>query len=262
MALPKNINLYKPVQPSAKSMDGVSYAEFAPAPALSEFIYCYWHLRSSDKLDKDFTYSVAADGCIDIFFELGNPEESFVMGFSRTVTEFSLGQSFSYFGIRFLPAAFARLFRIPATELTGTFASLGDVVPVVAAFIAARVAQHAPPEQAKLLLDAWFLSMDAHNTAMPDPRFYNALSTIIQSKGMLEVEQLDTGISPRQLRRMFDYHVGASAKAFSRVVRFQNVLAAMSGNDDTKSWLDFGYHDQAHFIKEFREFYGVTPGKV
>ena len=97
---------------------------------------------------------------------------------------------------------------------------------------------------------------------MTDPRFYNALAAVIQNRGKVEVEQLDTGISPRQLRRLFDYHVGAGAKTFSRVVRFQNVLATMSGTNDTHAWLDFGYHDQAHFIKEFREFYGITPGKI
>ncbi len=72
-------------------------------------------------------------------------------------------------------------------------------------------------------------------------------------------------MSPRQLRRFFDTYIGFSPKTFSRIVRFQSVLAALRRapqNDWNSLCFAFGYYDQAHFIHEFKEFYGLPPASV
>lgn len=82
--IPDIRGLYVPVQPTVKqSAERVTYQEFLPDAALQGIIYCYWQLRTSLPLDEPFVYRVVADGCIDIFFELNNPGESFVMGFCK-----------------------------------------------------------------------------------------------------------------------------------------------------------------------------------
>jgi len=71
-------NLYTPVQPSLKkSVEQVTYQEFLPAERLQNLVYCYWELKSNLPLSRSFHYTVVADGCIDIFFELTNPQENF-----------------------------------------------------------------------------------------------------------------------------------------------------------------------------------------
>lgn len=83
---------------------------------------------------------------------------------------------------------------------------------------------------------------------------------------MVDIENdLNTGISSRQLRRLFDFYIGDTAKTFSKVVRFQNILRANPSSQSlrqNKLFFDVGYYDQAHFIKEFKNFYGVTPSKA
>jgi hypothetical protein len=87
--------LYKPLQPTAKQVNqGVSYREISPDDFLSNSIYCYWELKTNKRLEDPFTYRVVADGCIDIFFQLDNPSENFVMGFCKKYTEFILDNSF------------------------------------------------------------------------------------------------------------------------------------------------------------------------
>jgi AraC-like DNA-binding protein len=76
---------------------------------------------------------------------------------------------------------------------------------------------------------------------------------------------LDIGLSPRQLRRYFEYYIGDTAKTFSQVVRFQHILNATPSTQSLKQnkiFFDLGYYDQAHFIKEFKKFYGVPPAKA
>ena len=87
----------------------------------------------------------------------------------------------------------------------------------------------------------------------------------MKNYGVLNIEKdLNTGISPRQLRRLFKYYIGDSAKTFAKVVRFQNILRAKPSKQSLQQNKLFyeGYYDQAHFIKEFKNFYGVTPGVV
>lgn len=258
--------LYVPVQPTVKqSAERVTYQEFLPDVALQGFIYCYWQLRTTVPLDEPFIYRVVADGCIDIFFELNNPVENFVMGFCKKYTEFPLENSFDYVGVRFLPTMFPQIFKINAAELSNRFENLDVVIPQTAQFIASAFEPGLPVAEIKRRFDDYFLqfvtSIDFNN----DPRLYGALSTILQNYGVLNVEKdLDTGLSPRQLRRLFEYYVGDSAKTFSQVVRFQNILRAKPSQQslrENKLFYD-GYYDQAHFIKEFKNLYGVTPGKV
>ena len=92
------------------------------------------------------------------------------------------------------------------------------------------------------------------------------LILIFQKKGFLDTEKdLDTGLSPRQLRRIFDYYIGTTAKSFSNVIRFQYILNAKPSQQSLKNnklYFDVGFFDQAHFIKNFKTFYGVTPSEA
>ncbi|SEJ53651.1 Helix-turn-helix domain-containing protein [Dyadobacter sp. SG02] len=259
--------LYMPVQPTVKqSAACVTYQEFLPDMALQRFIYCYWQLRTTEPLDEPFIYRVVADGCIDIFFELNNPVENFVMGFCKKYTEFPLENNFDYVGVRFLPTMFPQIFKINAAELSNRFENLQVVIPETAQFIASTFEPGLSAPEIKRRFDGYFLDFVAGIDFNHDPRFYGALAAILRNFGVLNVEKdLDTGLSPRQLRRLFEYYVGDSAKTFSQVVRFQNILRAKPSQQslrENKLFYDNGYYDQAHFIKEFKNLYGVTPGKA
>ena len=99
-----------------------------------------------------------------------------------------------------------------------------------------------------------------------DHRFLNALNLIFQKNGFLDTEkELNTGLSPRQLHRIFNFYIGTTAKTFSNVVRFQHILSAKPSKQslkENKLYFDVGFFDQAHFIKNFKTFYGVTPSEA
>src|SRR5690606_27609368 len=99
-----------------------------------------------------------------------------------------------------------------------------------------------------------------------DPRFLNSLYLIFQQHGYLDVEKdLNTGLSPRQLRRLFNLYIGTTAKSFCNLVRFQHILnskPSIHSLKNNKFYLDIGFFDQAHFIKTFKTFYGVTPSEA
>ena len=64
------------------------------------------------------------------------------------------------------------------------------------------------------------------------------------------------------MRNLFDNLVGISPKYYAKITRFNKAAQAMDRNPEaplTHTALDHGYYDQAHFIKEFKEFSGITP---
>ena len=255
---------YCPVQPTVRQFENkVVYEEVFPDPLLLEYIYCYWQLKTDQPLETAFTYNVVADGCIDIFFELANPANSFVMGFCEQHTSFPLENSFHYVGVRFLPTMFTQIYGVDASVLTNRFEELNSVVPKASSFLSSQFGPDQDLHEIKRRLDAYFLKQVDEAGFRIDGRLYDAIDIILKNAGLVSIEQeLDSGISPRQLRRLFSQYVGCSPKSFSRVVRFQHVLRAKPSRQSlrrNKIFFDHGYYDQAHFIKEFKTYYGLTP---
>jgi AraC-like DNA-binding protein len=71
-------------------------------------------------------------------------------------------------------------------------------------------------------------------------------------------------ISPRQIERKFDRFIGQTPKMLSRAIRFSGCLAAIQRSPGRKTLEvihSFGYYDQTHFIKEFKDFVKLTPNE-
>ncbi len=258
---------YKPLQPSIKAESKkIVYNEAQPSKEIENFVYCFWQLKTKEPLHKPFIYRVVSDGCVDIFFNQNLPSENFVMGFCRKYTEFSIGKSFNYIGIRFLPSAFPLLFGINAKTLSNTSLELKQILPVVSDWITAEIKPLHTFKNITDLLTKKITLVTKNQTFKFDSRFFNALHLIFQKQGFLDTEkELNTGLSPRQLRRIFNFYIGTTAKTFSNVVRFQHILNAKPSRQslkENKLYFDVGFYDQAHFIKNFKTFYGVTPSEA
>jgi methylphosphotriester-DNA--protein-cysteine methyltransferase len=96
----------------------------------------------------------------------------------------------------------------------------------------------------------------------PDNRITTTLDTIYHQHGQLRFDDAAVhAVNPRELRRLFDRHIGISPKSFARIVRFQSMLQTML-RDPEREWgqrcLDFGYYDQAHFIHDFKRHFAIV----
>ncbi|RYG16874.1 MAG: AraC family transcriptional regulator, partial [Chitinophagaceae bacterium] len=124
-----------------------------------------------------------------------------------------------------MPTMFPQMFGINASELSNKAEQLTNVIPDVASFIQSHFHQFQQSDEIKALLDECFLSQN--QPINYDGRLYNAIDIILKNYGVLNVERdLDTGISARQLRRLFEFYIGDTPKTFSKVVRFQHILKA------------------------------------
>jgi len=188
------------------------------------------------------------------------------MGFCKKYTEFEIGEKFNYVGIRFFPTVFPVLFKVNAKELSNNYSPLQPIASETSNFIASAFSINESLTAIKNKLDSHLIELINAKETNLDERFKNALQLILKNFGVINVQtELNVGLSPRQLRRYFDSYIGTTAKSFSQVIRFQNILRAKPSSQSLKNnkiFYELGYYDQAHFIKEFKKFYGVTPAKA
>lgn len=258
---------YKPIQPTVSANDNnISYQEIQPNKDVENFIYCFWQLKTLKPLINEYNYRVVSDGCIDIFFNHNQPTENFVMGFCRKFVQFLIGKEFDYIGIRFLPSAFPSLFSVDAKTLSNQSQELNKFLPNFSEWINSEIKPDDSFENIAKILNEKIFAFSKKQNVYFDHRFLDSLNLIFQKNGYLDTEKdLNTGLSPRQLRRIFNFYIGTSAKSFSNVVRFQHILNAKTSKQsfkENKLYFDVGFFDQAHFIKNFKTFYGVTPSEA
>jgi AraC-like DNA-binding protein len=99
-------------------------------------------------------------------------------------------------------------------------------------------------------------------TETPDPVATAAAAQIKERHGAVRMQELarSAGLSLSALERRFRKVVGASPRKFASIVRLRHVLRLRSGGGKlTEIAYQAGYSDQAHFIKDFRNFTGWAP---
>lgn len=96
------------------------------------------------------------------------------------------------------------------------------------------------------------------------PVMRTALRQLDQTDTPVEVGDLAArfGWSDRHFIRSFSEQVGITPKAYGRIRRFQAALRRIR-TGRPNNWADVaaecGYYDQAHLIRDFRAFSGLTP---
>jgi AraC-like DNA-binding protein len=95
-----------------------------------------------------------------------------------------------------------------------------------------------------------------------DKLIVEAIKLIYQTNGTIRIKELNEKlfISQSPFEKRFRKVVGTTAKKFASIVRFNAVLDNLS---ETKTLSEICYEnnffDQAHFIKDFKQFTGDTP---
>ena len=90
------------------------------------------------------------------------------------------------------------------------------------------------------------------------------IDTLLSTKGKTSISGiLKEDLSKRrQLERMFVRQIGVSPKQLAKVIRFQSAIKMLlneEGENLTNIAYESDYYDQAHFIKDFKEYTGLSP---
>ncbi len=96
-----------------------------------------------------------------------------------------------------------------------------------------------------------------------DPRLPYAIAAL-KLQQHYRIDELSEALclSSRGLLKLFKKHVGISPAYYKKIARFNQAASSMlnrPGLPLTQIASECGYYDQAHFIKDFREFGGISP---
>ncbi|QEC53518.1 AraC family transcriptional regulator [Anseongella ginsenosidimutans] len=115
-------------------------------------------------------------------------------------------------------------------------------------------------EERIAIIEQFLLSRMKQDAA--DPLVASAISLLCQTKGILRIGELSKQLHTSQsvLEKRFRQIAGASPKKFASIVRFKHTLINYKATSSlTELSYESGFYDQAHFIKEFKQFTGETP---
>lgn len=94
--------------------------------------------------------------------------------------------------------------------------------------------------------------------------FERAITLINEGAPDLQVSDIvkALNVSGPTLRSAFKVGVGLSPKRFLRIRRMEQILRDFHKTPDLVHVAQrYGFHDQAHFIREFHDLCGITPGR-
>ena len=166
--------------------------------------------------------------------------------------------------VRLRPGVAAQVLGAPASELGGRLVDLTDLWGPVVEEIRERIAETSDPHARLSIAEQAIAARVAHAGAAATVARVDAVCSAVvdHADGTIGAIAARLGLTHRQVIRFFSDHVGLTPKLFQRVQRFRSVLEAI-GRSELPAWARIaaqaGYHDQAHFIHDFRRLAGMRP---
>lgn len=253
----------------------MNYQVYPPVEELQEFVKCFWTIED-EPASEPVKQRVLPDGCMEMIFHYGDLYQQFLEDGSTIIQprSFVFGQISKYIEIaptgasgivaaRFHPHGLIPFLAIPVSALENKAVSISGVFGEDGTKLEEEVLAAQDNQQRIQRIGTFLLSRLADPQTI-DRVTQSCVELIFQSQGQVGVEALadKMNIHRRSMERKFITAIGLSPKQLSRVVRLQATLKMLEERKLTSLTslaYENGYYDQAHFIKDFKEFTGVSP---
>ena len=249
------------------------YRELKPTPSLQPFVECFWTLENDGSIGLSPPERILPDGCVELILNFADrflqhdavqtklQPRNFLVGQMTGPILISATGRVELLAIRFQPGGTRPFIKTQAHEFTDRVTELGAVSSRFERDLLQACAP-APTLSRKIAATEILLNALVTKTKL-DSQPLALAASIINYRGVVSVDKLasQAGISSRQLERRFLSEVGISPKLLARIVRFQQVFRAV--DQSNPAWADValscGYYDQAHLIRDFKQFAQQTP---
>lgn len=254
----------------------MNYQTFAPHPDLEAIVKFYWTLEVPFDPNND-RQKIIPDGCIEMTFNMAEHIKRYVsdteyivhrkpmvMG-QRTKSYFiePLGEVDS-FAICFYPHGFANFVNTPLKDLVDQEVTLAALFGEAEATALERQIFAATHAQQRIEMIEAFLLSKLNEATTIENIVKTTVDALMATNGNASINAIAQGDSAKrkQLERDFKKQIGLSPKQLGKVIRLHSALKRML-NDEGESLTHIAYeseyYDQAHFVKDFKEFTGISP---
>ena len=168
-------------------------------------------------------------------------------------------------GVQFSPGGAWPFFGPPTHEFKDRHVELDEIWGSDAGRLHQRLVQaSAPSDKFDVLAEA--LLARAHRSLEHHPAVALSLARFSHEPCASSVGAVarEADVSRKRLITLFEREVGFTPKLYLRVARFQSLLSQIC-HSACVDWAEVverhGWYDQSHFIRDFREFSGLTPSQ-
>jgi AraC-like DNA-binding protein len=248
---------------------------FEPNAELAAFVKRYWTL-DGEKENTPLKNTIVPDGTMKLIFHYGDTykhhqpngdieilPKCFLIGqLTKPYVIEPVGVTGS-FVVQFKPNGFLPFTTIPIKTMENTAVPQHTLFGEKGVQLGEQIL-NANATGKRIEIIETFLLAELANRKTIDNIVTSTVETIFNANGQFSVNQFskNTNINRRQLARKFSSTIGLSPKQLAKTIRIQATLKALL-NQEHKSLTDLAYEneyfDQAHFIKDFKEFTGLTP---
>lgn len=254
----------------------MNYETFEPHPDLAAVVKCHWILEVPAEVEAP-KQRVIPDGCIEMCFILGDDvkrftsEKEFIiqpraMVFGQITKPYFIQPTghVNTFAVRFYPFGFANFITRPIHQLADKETPLTSLFGEKLASELEQKIIEAPSTSSRIAAVESFLLGKLTEHTIIDNIVKSTISALSRTKGTEAISSIlkDDLSKRRSLERKFSKQVGISPKQLGRIIRLQAALKLMLNNKGeklTQIAYESEYYDQAHFIKDFKEFTGTNP---
>ncbi|UKB77372.1 helix-turn-helix domain-containing protein [Chryseobacterium sp. MEBOG07] len=251
----------------------MDYQTFQPQPDLASIIKCYWTLDSPREAVPQ-VQTIVPDGCMEMIIHYGDLYNQYIDGkpvlqprscvFGQLTEPLKIEPTgiTGIFSVRFHHDGFIPFATIPIKEMDDQAIPLEKLFGIQGAELEKNVLK-AITVQEKITIVETFL-LERLNTETIDKIVQSTVDLLLNVDGKISVNELSkqTNINRRQLERKFSSAIGLSPKQLSKTIRLQTTIKHLLNKEYaslTALAYESEYYDQAHFIKDFKEFTGFTP---
>ncbi|MEL6535454.1 MAG: helix-turn-helix domain-containing protein [Bacteroidota bacterium] len=254
----------------------MNYETFAPHPDLDAIIKCHWILEVPADLEAP-KQRVIPDGCIEMCFILGDDVKRFTSETDyllqpRTMVIGQITKPYyiqptghvNTFAVRFYPYGFANFITRPIQELADKETPLTELFDEAAILALEKQIIEAASTEARIEAVESFLLGRLTDPSVIDTIVQSTIEALSRTKGNESISSIlkEDPSKRRSLERKFAKQVGISPKQLGKIIRLQAALKLILNNAGEKLAqvaYESEYYDQAHFIKDFKEFTGTNP---
>ncbi len=249
----------------------VTIRYFAPAPELRGLVSSYYFCEIGDGVLTDRLRAELGqirfilEGSLRCTYDDGRSVECppcLLTGPTAGPVTTEARGPFALFGAGLMPSGWSTLIGADADELADAVVDLPGVVGPSADLAYQAIGNARSDEDRVAAADHFFLGL--LNSAHAVPLWFTKLADdwlIATPNPDVDVLVALSGMSSRQVERWSRRHYGASPKLLSRKYRALQAAVRL-GNGDAETWAEAAgdsFYDQSHFIREFKQFIGVTP---
>jgi AraC-like DNA-binding protein len=165
--------------------------------------------------------------------------------------------------VDFTPIGARQLLQLPMHLVSKRTTALTDLLGSKADRLVEQLAETADWQKRFVTLDNFLLSR-IRGARKPAREIDWAWRQLDLSGGSIRVEKItgQLGWTRKRLVKAFRDEIGIPPKVLARVLRFRRALVEFNTQtivDFSRLALECGYSDQAHMIRDFKNFSGLTP---